>query len=156
MRAGEPVRWRASRRARLACLLAALLAASAGARAEAEDAVAWAGFTTGFENGAPRDRVRVVSTRVPTLYYVSELRGLAGRTVIHRWSRDGRVEKERRFEVEGARWRAVSRHAPGKAGVGTWSVEVVEAESGRVLRTDRLRYLPEEARADERTGGSAS
>lgn len=132
--------------------LLASIAAAAGGQAERGDAVAWAGFTTGFENRAPRDRIHVVSARVGEVFYMSELRGLEGRTVLHRWSKEERVAKEVRFEVDASRYRAVSRHKPGGDGSGTWTVEVVAASSGRVLHTDRLRYLPETPAPDEPTG----
>lgn len=71
------------------------------------------------------------------LYYFTELTGLMGRKVEHRWIYRGRVEGTMRFQVGSNRWRASSRKTVLPNQKGEWRVIVVD-EAGRTLGGSRL------------------
>ncbi len=71
------------------------------------------------------------------LYYFTELTGLMGRKVEHRWIYRGRVEGTMRFQVGSNRWRASSRKTVLPDQKGEWRVIVVD-EAGRTLGGTRL------------------
>lgn len=71
------------------------------------------------------------------LYYFTELTGLMGRKVEHRWIYRGRVEGTMRFQVGSNRWRASSRKTVLPHQKGEWRVIVVD-EAGRTLGGSRL------------------
>lgn len=71
------------------------------------------------------------------LYYFTELTGLMGRKVEHRWIYRGRVEGTMRFQVGSNRWRASSRKTVQPNQKGEWRVIVVD-EAGRILGGSRL------------------
>lgn len=71
------------------------------------------------------------------LVYFTELTGLMGRKVEHRWIYRGRVEGTMRFQVGSNRWRASSRKTVLPHQKGEWRVIVVD-EAGRTLGGSRL------------------
>ncbi|MDS4011229.1 MAG: DUF2914 domain-containing protein [Defluviicoccus sp.] len=71
------------------------------------------------------------------LIYFTELTGLMGRKVEHRWIYRGRVEGTMRFQVGSNRWRASSRKTVLPHQKGEWRVIVVD-EAGRTLGGSRL------------------
>ena len=71
------------------------------------------------------------------LYYFTELTGLMGRKVEHRWMYRGRVEGTMRFQVASNRWRASSRKTILPHQKGEWRVIVVD-EGGRTLGSSRF------------------
>ena len=71
------------------------------------------------------------------LYYFTELTGLMGRKVEHRWIYRGRVEGTMRFQVASNRWRASSRKTILPHQKGEWRVIVVD-EGGRTLGSSRF------------------
>ena len=58
-------------------------------------------FTTAVENHEPQDKVTVLPNDHRKIYYFSELRGMAGQTVTHRWKYDGKVMAKVRFKIGG-------------------------------------------------------
>lgn len=102
----------------------------------AGDAVARAYLTTGIRGREPVDTITsgfsFPSEDGREFYYFTELQGLAGKTVVHRWERDGRFEGDVNFPVGSNRWRVYStkRIAPDLDGV--WTVSVL-TKDGRTL-----------------------
>jgi hypothetical protein len=86
-------------------------------------------FTTGVENREPIDQVTFVENDARKVFFFTDLRGLAGRTVLHRWIYDGNVVAEVRFEVDGPRWRVWSSKDLLPDWIGDWTVEIVIAGS---------------------------
>ncbi|WP_170165000.1 DUF2914 domain-containing protein [Inmirania thermothiophila] len=118
----------------VAALVLALAAAQAGG------AVARAVFTTGITGREPVDRVVELPNDQRRVYYFTELVGLAGQTVTHRWEYGGRVMAEVAFRVGGPRWRVWSSKNLLPQWTGEWRVAVVD-EAGRVLAEDRFNYV---------------
>ena len=102
---------------------------------------ALAQFTTAIEDREPVDQVTFVPTDVRKIFFFSELRGLAGQTVAHRWIHDGETMAEVRFEVRGPRWRIWSSKELLPDWIGDWTVEIVTAE-GEVLAAETFTYSP--------------
>jgi len=101
--------------------------------------VARATFATDVVDREPTDSVATLETDRPHVFYFSELQGMQGRTITHRWEYGSQVLAEVHFAVAGPRWRIFSRKNLGLSRLGDWSVSVVD-ESGQVLRTDHLAY----------------
>lgn len=88
-------------------------------------------FTTGVENREPIDQVSFVENEASKIFFFTDLRGLEGKTVVHRWIYDGNVEAEVSFDVRGPRWRVWSSKDLLPDWIGDWTVEiVVVAEPG--------------------------
>lgn len=141
----------------IGCLGLALLATGACAQEAAgppvhekpEGEVARAQFTRGIVDREPVDRVTVLPNDETTLYYFTELRRLAGHTVLHRWRYKGQVLAEVAFKVGGPRWRVYSRKTLLPSQLGRWEVEVVDRDSGWPLRVDYFEYVAAPASSPE-------
>ena len=97
-------------------------------------------FTTGISEREPVDEVAILdSADASSIYYFTELMGLQGRTVSHRWEYAGRVMSEIPFEVGGQRWRVFSKKTLNPAMTGKWTVVVVD-QSGWPLHAGIFEY----------------
>lgn len=114
------------------------------------DRVARAQFTTGIAGREPVNRVdtvlsmngEVYSTdgrELSALYYFTELEGMRGETVMHRWEHEGETVAQASFEVNGDPWSVYSRQDLPPATGGEWRVVVTDAQ-GNVIRTDDFSY----------------
>ncbi len=106
--------------------------------------VARAVFTSGIENREPVDELANVSGDLPEVYFFTDLRGLEGRTVTHRWELDGETVAEVSFQIGGPRWRVYSKKTLGPGLKGDWTVVVVD-ESGWPVDAAMFRYSPPSA-----------
>jgi hypothetical protein len=94
----------------------------------------------GIEEGRPvgpfQTQVALDMEAPTTLYYFTELRGMAGRTVLHRWLHEGRLFSETSMQV-GEGWLSALHSsatiAPGMT--GRWEVRICDA-SGRALEQE--------------------
>ena len=100
---------------------------------------ALAQFTTAVENREPIDQVTFVSSDVRKIFFFSDLRGLAGRNVTHRWIHDGETKAEVVFEVRGPRWRVWSSKDLLEDWLGDWTVEIV-TDDGEVIAAETFTY----------------
>ena len=66
----------------------------------AERPSALAQFTTAVENREPIDQVTFVPHKTQTITFFSDLRGLQGTTVTHRWVYDGKAMAEVDFGIK--------------------------------------------------------
>lgn len=98
--------------------------------------VARATFTTTIVNKEPANQVSRVNTG-EKVYYFTELVGLQGHTITHRWERNGSAPLSMTFPVGGQRWRVQSSKTLNADNVGNWTV-TVQAEEGTILRKDNL------------------
>ena len=64
--------------------------------------------TTAIAEREPQDSITEISSDLTRIFYFTEIREMAGETVIHRWEFGGEVLAEVPFEVGGPRWRAYS------------------------------------------------
>jgi len=100
-------------------------------------------FSTGIENREPVDRVLILDNSRSDVYFFSDLRHLQGRTIKHRWEFEGKLIKEKSFEVKGPRWRVYSLHKLDKEMLGRWTV-VVADDNGCPLRAVIFKYVAKE------------
>lgn len=115
--------------------LAVLGACNAAALADNGE-VARAQFTTGIEDREPVDDVDRIGTSRDRVFFFTELRGLEGRTVTHRWMHDGEVHGSVDFEIGGPRWRVWSSKDLLPDWTGGWTVVVVDDEGEQLdIRT---------------------
>ena len=110
------------------------------AAGEQTGAVARAMFTTGVANREPADVIEELSTATQRIYYFSEVTGMEGQTVTHRWERKGEILAEIPFQVRGPRWRVYSSKNLVPTWTGEWSVAIVD-EAGRVLTRQSFEYV---------------
>ncbi len=100
---------------------------------------ALAQFTTAVEDREPIDQVTFVSNDVRKIFFFSDLRGLQGHSVTHRWLHDGEVMAEVQFDVRGPRWRVWSSKELLPDWLGDWTVEIVTDE-GEVIAAETFTY----------------
>ncbi len=115
-------------------VLALALAAPAPAARPAGSVARWA-FTTAVRDREPVDHLERAPATEQTLYFFTDLAGLAGHRVVHVWLRDGAEALRRAFDVGGARWRVWSSKLVDPS--GAWAVRVEDGD-GTVLGTYRL------------------
>lgn len=96
-------------------------------------------FTTGIENREPVDLVTVLENDQDEISFFTDIRGMAGRTVTHRWEYQGKVMAEVKFEVGGPRWRVHSTKTLLPDQLGKWTVVVVD-QSGWPLHAEMFEY----------------
>jgi len=110
-------------------LLFALTLQAEDDRCEPEQGIiARAMFTTEIDDREPIDRVLILENNFPHLYFFSDLRHLQGQTVKHRWEYEGRVIKEKVFQVQGPRWRVYSLNKLDKSMLGQWTVVITDKD----------------------------
>jgi hypothetical protein len=97
-------------------------------------------FTTAVEAREPVGKVESLTTESGQVCFFTEIVGLEGHTVTHRWSYGGKVLAEVPFAIKGPRWRVYSSKKLIPAWSGRLMVEVVDDE-GKVHLTKHLSLL---------------
>jgi hypothetical protein len=111
------------------------------AAAAADGSVGISTFTSGVSNGEPIDYRQEFFNNTPVVFFYSELLGLSGQTVRHRWSLEGKPMQEVAIEVTRARQTAWSKSVMQPEWTGNWTVEVVD-QAGKVLGRWNFAYNP--------------
>jgi hypothetical protein len=96
-------------------------------------------FTSAIENREPIDQITFVENDVRKIFFFSDLRGLSGRSVSHRWIYDGKTQASVEFKVEGPRWRVWSSKELEPEWVGDWTVEVL-TDDGETIASETFTY----------------
>jgi len=73
------------------------------------------------------------------VFFFTELQGMRGQTVKHRWTHGDKVAAVLRFPVNGDRWRVYSSKNLDKDCVGSWQVVLTDAD-GRILARETFDY----------------
>ncbi len=103
--------------------------------------VARAIFTTAIVDREPTDTLETFLTDTGRVFFFTDLRGLDGQIVTHRWEHKGQVMAEITFKVGSeARWRVYSSKNLLPEWTGTWQV-VVNNENGEALHTSTFEYV---------------
>ena len=126
-----------------ACAIAAcsLLVAQQPAAGAEHGSVANATFTSKIADGAPVDFRQEFENQARVVYYYTEILGLQGQSVTHRWKFGGKVVQEVKLPVKGARQGVWSMNKMQPERTGNWMVEVVDPR-GEVIRIDNFAYNP--------------
>jgi len=94
--------------------------------------VARAVFTSSVENREPVDTISTLSNDKNRIYFYTDLRGLGGQTVTHRWEYDGKTMGEIKFNVGGPRWRVWSSKTLLPQWTGEWRVEILDGAGNKI------------------------
>lgn len=105
----------------------------------ASDKVARAVFTTGVTDREPADQITSLKNDVQQVYFYTELTGLEGQSVAHKWEYAGEVKAAVSFDVKAPRWRVWSSKTLDSSWTGEWTVSVVDS-SGVTLAQTTLMY----------------
>jgi len=97
-------------------------------------------LTRAVVNYEPVDTITRV-TSLQHIYFFTELKGLMGERVFHRWVHNGQVMKQEEFEVGGPRWRVWSSATILPNLLGEWKVYVIDM-TGKILREAIFDYTP--------------
>lgn len=116
----------------LLCAGMALLALPAVAAEPAGGSVARAVFTSQIKDREPVDALTTVKNDVTHIHFFTELKGLAGQKVTHRWEYQGQTKLEVSFDVGADRWRVFSNKNLLPSWLGEWKVSVID-DGGRNL-----------------------
>lgn len=115
---------------------------SAPAR-EAAPAIARAAFATAILDREPVDSIDRLANDRERVFFFTEVSGLEGRRLVHRWKFEGEVMAEVAFDIGGPRWRVFSSKALLPGWLGHWEVVVVD-EAGEVMDRRHFEYVAAE------------
>jgi hypothetical protein len=101
--------------------------------------VARAVFSQEIQDREPADTITQLNNDQNKIYYFTELKGLSGQTVTHRWEYNGQVMAEVPFEIGGDRWRVYSSKTLDPVWIGQWKASVVD-QSGATLSVNTFSY----------------
>jgi hypothetical protein len=109
--------------------------------AAADGSVSISTFTSGVNNGEPVDYRQEFFNDTSVVFYYSELLGLKGQTVRHRWSLEGKAMQEVMIDVTHPRQAVWSKSVMRPDWTGNWTVEVVD-KAGNILNRSNFAYNP--------------
>ncbi|UCH74383.1 MAG: DUF2914 domain-containing protein [Rhodospirillales bacterium] len=113
----------------------------AARRGRADAGVTLAQFTTGFSKRLPANQIEIHLDPNQAVSFFTELVGMQGHTVTHRWTYGGVVVHQSSSLINGPKWRFWSTQILPVDKPGIWRVEVVDDEN-RVLQSHKLEYRP--------------
>jgi len=102
-------------------------------------------FTTEIVNKEPLTELKNISADVLRVYFFTEITGLNGRVITHRWEYNGKIMAEVNFQVSANRWRTWSSKNMLPSWLGKWQVSVLD-EGGNIIDQSEFEYsAPTEA-----------
>ena len=107
-------------------------------------------FTTAIQGREPVDQITQLGSDNTAVYFFTEVTGMSGHSITHRWEYGGTQRFEMTFSVGADRWRVWSNKTLPPEMKGEWKVVIVD-EAGFVLRTEILNYGAAPAAAAEPT-----
>ena len=120
---------------------------------QAEDGVARSVITSAIEEKEPVDQISEMGTDSSKIYFFTEIRGMEGHAITHRWEQGGEIRAEVKFDVGGNRWRVWSSKNLLDSWLGEWTVSVID-EGGNTMAQEKFNYI--EAVAGESDAESAA
>jgi hypothetical protein len=97
-------------------------------------------FTTKVANRKPTNTISSLTNDITRICYFTEIEGMAGQTVIHRWEYNGKLMLEKSFKVGAARWRVYSMKTLDPSWLGEWKASTIDA-NGSSLSVNTFTYL---------------
>ena len=97
-------------------------------------------FTTEIIDKEPVSNLKEISADVTRVYFFTEITGLNGHTISHRWEYNGQVLAELNFKVNGDRWRTWSSKNMLSGWTGKWLVSVLD-EGGNIIEQSEFNYV---------------
>lgn len=89
-------------------------------------------FTSGILEREPVDTLDTLTTDIEKIFFFTELVGMKGETITHRWIFGGETIADVPFLVGGPRWRVYSSKNLIPEWVGTWKVAVLDEQGNRL------------------------
>jgi len=105
--------------------------------------IARALFTTNIDNREPIDQILILSNKAKEVFFFSELRHFDGKTIIHKWIYNDKVESIVKFKVKGPRWRIYSKKEVNSDQLGKWSV-IIQEEHGQSIKASVFRLVDDD------------
>lgn len=97
-------------------------------------------FTTEIVDKEPLTELTQISVDITRVYFFTEITGLSGHTITHRWEHNGQVMAEVSFQVNANRWRTWSSKNLLSSWTGKWQVSVLD-EGGNVIDQSEFEYV---------------
>ncbi len=97
-------------------------------------------FTTEIVDKEPLTELEKISVDITRVYFFTEITGLNGHTITHRWEYNGEVMAEVSFQVNANRWRTWSSKNLLSSWTGKWQVSVLD-EGGNVIDQSEFEYV---------------
>jgi hypothetical protein len=97
-------------------------------------------FTRQVKDLEPVDTVSVLTNDITRVIYFTEIHGMAGQTITHRWEYNGKILLEKKHEVGSSRWRAYTSKKLDPTLLGEWKASVVDAAGG-TLSVNTFTYM---------------
>ncbi len=110
-----------------------------------------AAFTTEIRRRYPADNIGVLTDPNQAVSFFTEINGMKGEVIVHRWVYGGAVQFEAVFNVMSPSWRVWSTQLLPSQMPGEWMVEVVNAE-GEILESRSLKFQPMTAGSGSNNG----
>ena len=92
----------------------------------APGSVTRATFTTAIEDGEPIDFQSEIENSVPEVFFFTEVEGVAGQSITHRWKYRSEVMATAAFDVKDDPQKVWSSQKMRPEWTGAWEVEVVD------------------------------
>ena len=89
-------------------------------------------FTTGVIDREPVDQIETIAVPAEKVFFFTEIVGMEGKSVTHKWTYNEEVKAEVTFDIGGVRWRVYSIKKLIPAWVGKWTVTVVDGEGNKL------------------------
>lgn len=96
-------------------------------------------FCSGVTEREPADDLTTLAAPADKVFFFTELIGMAGKTVTHKWSHDGTAMGDVAISVGADRWRCYSTKTLAAGMTGTWTVTVVD-DAGTTLAEKSITY----------------
>lgn len=106
-----------------------------------QGSVARAVFTSQILDREPVDELHTVPVSLGRVFFFTDLRGLEGQIISHRWEYQGKQLAEIKFKVGGPRWRVYSSKNLLPEWTGLWRVSVSD-QNGAVISSSEFEYTP--------------
>lgn len=103
-------------------------------------------FSTRIEAREPTDPIDQLTTAYDHVFFFTEVVGMQGLEIVHRWEHDGELVAEVPLAIQGPRWRVFSSKELTTEATGTWTVTVV-GRDGQILAQRVLEYISAEPAA---------
>lgn len=107
--------------------------------------ISHATFAKSVENRTPIEPITKADNDLSKLYFFTNIRNLTGGRITHRWvytpkgTNENKVKAEIGFDIKDKRWRVWSSKNLWYKWIGTWRVEVIDAQ-GNILLTKKFSY----------------
>lgn len=108
--------------------------------AQADTGVVRSIITTSISNKEPVSDLQQVSSDTTRVYYFTDVRGLNGHAITHRWEYNGKLMAEITFSIEADRWRTWSSKNMLASWTGNWQVSVLD-EGGNIMEQKEFEYV---------------